>query len=159
MNARGGILFFLVVFLMLAVTTVQATDVIVVAPDLFEPFLKPNTKSYSQDGGQLMPVGDGSTNTFIAIVYLPAGKTVSKLAYYHRGMVVAHSQVELRRARPANGIEVMASCESTSTSGFPVLVEDTTIGAPVVSQYYRYFLLVTLDNKNTVFLGAKIFLD
>ena len=159
MSARGGVLFSICVSLLLAVTAAQATDVIVVAPDLFEPFLKPNTKSYTQDGGQLMPAGDGSSNTFVAVVYLPAGSTVSKFGYYHRGMTVAHSRAELRRARPAMGIDVMASCESTSNSGFPVLVQDTTIVEPVVAVYYRYFILVTLDNKDTVFLGAKITLD
>jgi hypothetical protein len=159
MSSRGGLVFSLCVSLLLAVTAAQATDVLVVSPDLFEPFLKPNTKAYTQDGGQLWPSGDGSSNTFVAIVSLPVGKTVSKLAYYHRGMNVAHSRVELRRARPAMGIDVMGSCESTSTSGFPVLVEDTTIGSGLVSAYYRYFIIVTLDNKDTVFLGAKIYLD
>lgn len=162
MNARRGILFSLFVFLLLAATVAQATSmIIVVPPDLFKPFLNPNTKSYTQDAGQLWPAGAGSSNTFVAVIDLPAGKTVSKLAYYHRGTYgqAAHSRVELRRARPATGIEVMASCESSDNGGFPVLVEDTSIGAAGVTIYFRYFVLVTLDNENTVFLGAKIYLE
>jgi hypothetical protein len=98
-----------------------------------------------------------ANGTFYASVTLPPGVTIVKISYFHVGETSpAQTSLGFFRAKMGKPREQLAGGSSTDSTAVIIPVNVSITGDPIIKAGYRYYIGVTSNYTDSLFLGVII---